>query len=105
MGKGSVMPIASMAPVRKGGTPSAAKDDEARTGASDIADKMLLLFVIKRWPLMRRPHTRQEREPHVPGFNPDNSHFDRGPRGVPADLHPTRWAHVTGSPGFLRKDR
>jgi hypothetical protein len=40
------MPIASMAPVRKDGTPSSAKDDEARTGASGIADKMLLLFVV-----------------------------------------------------------
>jgi hypothetical protein len=34
-----------MAPIRKGGTPSSAKGDEARTGAPGLADKMLLLFV------------------------------------------------------------
>jgi hypothetical protein len=48
---------------------------------------------------MRRPHTRQEREPHVPGFNPDNSHFDRGtPKGCP--LSPPY--QVTASNGLAR---
>jgi len=48
-----------------------------------MADKMLLLFVVKMAAVDAAATHSTGAEPHVPGFNPENSHFDRGtPEGT-----------------------